>query len=148
MARFLADGRIELCGRRDRRAGNCAAIELSLKKSNQFLLSQSKRTRSSGCPPRRYSSGQPRLVAYLVTGATWESGAGRPQSQVRQFMRKMLPTYMVPTSVVLLEHLPRTFAGKLDRDALPPSMDTESLRRRISGPPQRGVEERLCPSVV
>ncbi len=56
-----------------------------------------------------------RLVAYVVPT---EGGVGVPE--LRRSVRASLPAFMVPEQVVLLEALPRTPRGKLDRAALPP----------------------------
>ncbi|GAA3624708.1 hypothetical protein GCM10022223_47240 [Kineosporia mesophila] len=59
-------------------------------------------------------SGGKRLVSYLV------STAERPgAASVRQRLTEVLPSYMVPESIVFLEALPRTDRGKLDRAGLP-----------------------------
>jgi len=57
----------------------------------------------------------PRLVAYVQpSGAQKVSG-----SELRGLLQQQLPAYMVPSALVLLEQLPRTASGKVDRAALP-----------------------------
>ncbi|MEU1591216.1 amino acid adenylation domain-containing protein, partial [Micromonospora sp. NPDC005710] len=71
-----------------------------------------------------------RLVAYVVG-----DGAG-----VREFVGQRLPQYMVPAAVVVLDALPLTSSGKLDRRALPdPQFEVGSSR-----PPTNAREEMLC----
>lgn len=60
------------------------------------------------------ADGTSHLVAYVVP-----VDATTSTDQVRAGLAAMLPPYMVPDTVVLLEALPRTDRGKLDRSALP-----------------------------
>ncbi|GAA3816002.1 hypothetical protein GCM10022226_40930 [Sphaerisporangium flaviroseum] len=55
-----------------------------------------------------------RLVAYIVTGPTPPSLA-----ELRDHLRDLLPEYMIPSALVVLDQIPRTLNGKTDRNALP-----------------------------
>ncbi|MBT6676552.1 MAG: non-ribosomal peptide synthetase, partial [Rhodospirillaceae bacterium] len=80
-----------------------------------------------------------RLVAYVVGGDV------PPASDLRAALGAVLPEYMVPSSFVVLEGLPLTTSGKLDRRALPapeivgvsayeaPESATEALLCRLYG---------------
>jgi non-ribosomal peptide synthase protein (TIGR01720 family) len=58
--------------------------------------------------------GEKRLVAYVVAGT---SDVQAPQ--LRQYLKERLPEYMVPAVFVLLDQMPLTAHGKVDRRALP-----------------------------
>ncbi|MCG8418554.1 MAG: amino acid adenylation domain-containing protein [Proteobacteria bacterium] len=56
-----------------------------------------------------------RLVAYVVT----EPRRVANSSELRRFLQRSLPPYMIPDFYVAVDQLPLTRNGKLDRDALP-----------------------------
>jgi acyl carrier protein len=57
----------------------------------------------------------PRLVAYVVC----EPGYTVDSRTVRQMLADRLPDVMIPAAVIVLDELPTTPHGKLDRSALP-----------------------------
>ncbi|MFF8399996.1 amino acid adenylation domain-containing protein [Streptomyces sp. NPDC016172] len=66
--------------------------------------------------------GEPRLIGYVVPRDSRDAGAARDACDpvdVRRSVRELLPDYMVPAAVVVLDALPVTANGKLDRAALP-----------------------------
>jgi amino acid adenylation domain-containing protein len=65
---------------------------------------------------REDEPGDRRLVAYLVPAP----GQASTVSDLRGSLRRTLPDYMLPSAFVLLDSLPCTGSGKLDRSALPP----------------------------
>ncbi|WP_158632479.1 non-ribosomal peptide synthetase [Verrucosispora sp. FIM060022] len=85
--------------------------------------------------------GDKRLVAYIApahgvaarTDAGWEAA-------VRQRTARTLPDYMVPSAVVVLDQLPVTVNGKLDRRALPAPQQQQRVGRAARTP----NEELMC----
>ncbi|WP_394834947.1 amino acid adenylation domain-containing protein [Pendulispora rubella] len=75
-----------------------------------------------------------RLCAYVVIRE------GRDHSDIRNFVARSLPSYMVPDAVVVLPELPLTVSGKVDRKRLPEpvfeAMGDEDV-------PQSDAEEKL-----
>ena len=59
---------------------------------------------------RQKRSSSPQLVAYVV--------ADTDPDELREYCRTSLPDYTVPSRIVTLGSLPRTNAGKVDRNAL------------------------------
>ncbi|WP_176711164.1 amino acid adenylation domain-containing protein [Streptomyces sp. Ncost-T6T-1] len=77
------------------------------------------------------------LVAYAVAA----DGAQIDVSAVRERLRNVLPEYMQPSAVVVLDRLPLTKNGKLDRAALPrPQLQPGEVRRA----PRTNREYSLC----
>ncbi|MFI1869965.1 amino acid adenylation domain-containing protein [Streptomyces jumonjinensis] len=81
--------------------------------------------------------GDKRLTAYAVPA---HDGAVEPAA-LRRYLSSRLPDYMVPSAIVLLEALPVTVNGKLDRAALPAPDLTGPAGGRAPATP---VEEVLC----
>src|SRR5262249_30588658 len=65
------------------------------------------------------------LVAYLVAART--NGVKLDTANVREYLRRQLPDYMVPGEIVVLDRLPLTPNGKLDRRALPVAHTTTTM---------------------
>jgi acyl carrier protein len=89
---------------------------------------------------REDTPGDRRLAAYLVAKTT----AGVPQSELRAFLKERLPDYMVPASFMLLDRLPLTPSGKVDRRALPaPDRARRELERELVAP-RNDTETRIA----
>ncbi|MFJ6394077.1 amino acid adenylation domain-containing protein [Streptomyces sp. NPDC091972] len=82
-----------------------------------------------------------RLIGYVVPA----DGRAPEAAAVRAHASRTLPDYMVPATVVVLDELPLTPTGKLDRDALPaPDFSAEAVGRA----PRTPVEEVFCTAVA
>jgi amino acid adenylation domain-containing protein len=83
--------------------------------------------------------GEGRLVAYVV----YRPGQDLTVSEVRRYLRKTLPDHMVPSVVVMLDTVPLTPNGKIDRQALPDPF-ISSGRSSDTEPPSPGIEQQMA----
>jgi amino acid adenylation domain-containing protein len=119
LARVRADGVIELVGRADLQV-KIRGFRVDPGEVEAVLETHPAVRRCVVVPA---APGQPpgsTLVAYVVLAEP-----ARP-SALRDFMRLRLPDYMVPAHYVVLDALPLTAAGKVDRRQLPP-LDATAL---------------------
>ncbi|MUG94289.1 amino acid adenylation domain-containing protein [Scytonema sp. UIC 10036] len=113
LARYLPDGNIEYLGRIDNQVKiRGFRIELS---EIEAVLSQHEDVQVSCVIAREDTPGDKRLVAYIVPQPEQTPTA----SELLRFLKEKLPQYMVPSAIVLLESLPLTPTGKVNRRALP-----------------------------
>jgi amino acid adenylation domain-containing protein len=98
---------------------------------------QAQRTAS---PAIRSMPSAKRLVAYIVS-----DGAEAPAAvELRSFLQRKLPEYMVPTAYVIMDAFPLTANGKIDRDRLPEPTSSASDLEADFVPPRNAVEEALA----
>ncbi len=83
--------------------------------------------------------GELRLVAYVVP----VEGAS-PDGELRVFLARQLPEYMVPSDFITLEHLPLSPNGKVDRRALPAPERVRTEEEATYVAPRNPVEETLA----
>jgi len=139
LGRWLNDGVIEYLGRTDHqvKVRGCR-VELG---EIEAALREHPAVRDAAALARAESPGDTRLVAYVVP----REAAGHISTEaLREHLRARLPEYMVPSAVVVLDALPLTPSGKLDRNALPTPNTARSLTDDTYVAPRNEVEEAVA----
>jgi len=142
VGRWMENGELEYLGRADDQV-KVRGHRIELAEIESVLTSHAE-VRETAVLAREEASGEKRLVGYVVTSAAGAVTA----SELRRYLHEKLPDYMVPSSLVLLESLPVTEQGKVDRGALGKrreETDVESgAEERSYVAPQTAVEELLA----
>ncbi len=112
LGRYLPDGNIEFLGREDFQV-KISGFRIELGEIETTLLKVS--DVKEAVVAARDDGGHKRLVAYVVPHHGKELCPG----MLRDFLRAKLPEYMVPAAFVVLNALPLSSNGKVDRKALP-----------------------------
>jgi len=91
----------------------------------------------------RPSQGDPALAAYIAMSGAQRKPPHQAATRLRTHLAQSLPKYMQPQFVTVLDALPRTPNGKIDRESLPaPSAgDTEGSKPFL---PLDKIEQRLA----
>ncbi|MCG8317534.1 MAG: amino acid adenylation domain-containing protein [Pseudomonadales bacterium] len=135
LGRYLSDGTVEYLGRIDHQVKvRGYRIELGEIESS---ISQLPGVRESVVQVWADDNGDKQLVAYVVADqASLEAGA------LKTALRKRLPEYMVPAFYVMLDQMPLTGNGKVDKKALPdPEGATAATGQYVA--PRNDTEEQL-----
>ncbi|HVT17364.1 MAG TPA: amino acid adenylation domain-containing protein [Thermoanaerobaculia bacterium] len=138
LCRFLPDGNLDFLGRADQqvkiRGFRVEPGEV------EAALAGHPAVREAAVVADAPAGGEVRLVAYIGT-----AGAAAPAvEELRAFLRRQLPEFMLPAAFVCLASLPLTANGKLDRRALPAADGGRRGLETAYAAPQGGLERRVA----
>jgi amino acid adenylation domain-containing protein len=142
LAQVLPDGNFRFAGRKDFQVKiGGTRIELG---EIEARLREHPGVREAAVLAREDRPGDTRLVAYYVPRSSAGEIAAVSIPELRRHLVDLLPPFMVPASYVMLESLPLTVNGKLDRGALPAPGTSRPEQAVAYAPPIDGDERRLC----
>ncbi|MEM7129588.1 MAG: amino acid adenylation domain-containing protein [Chloroflexota bacterium] len=131
LVKFATDGTIDFLGRIDNQI-KLRGFRIELGEIESALL-QHDRVEECLVMAREDEPGKKQIVAYLVSqvsaaGESHLADEALPET-LRRHLSEQLPDYMVPSAFLLIEEMPLTANGKVDRNALPiPESATEQSR--------------------
>jgi len=137
LARYLPDGNIEFLGRIDNQV-KIRGFRIELQEI-EAVLAQHSQVREAVVISREDIPGDKRLVAYLTTNE-----AKNTINDLRSFIKTKLPEYMIPGAFVLLEAMPLTPNGKINRRGLPIPDASSLLQESSFIAPRDSVELQLA----
>lgn len=139
LARYMSNGTIEFLGRQDEQVKvRGYRIELG---EIESILSRHEAVKQAVVVLRENEFEDKRLFAYILPQETYDPSS----EELRAHAAKWLPQYMVPWDFILLDHLPFTPNGKLDRQALPlPAPHHELKLSKTSSAPDTDLEKAIA----
>jgi amino acid adenylation domain-containing protein len=136
LARFRSDGEMEFVSRVDDQV-KIRGIRIELGEIRS-VLSQHPGVRHSAVVAVGDRPERKRLVAYVAPKA---EGA-LTSVDLRDFLKRKLPDYMIPAAFMMMDALPLTPSGKVNRQALPATDHTTAQKTFVA--PRTPVEEVLA----
>ena len=135
LARYLPDGNIEYIGRIDHQV-KIRGFRVELEEI-EAVLAQCPGVKESAVLVRQEETGDRRLVAYLVIDSV------KPPTipKIREHLKARVPQFMVPAVFVVMETMPLTVNGKINRRALPAP---DSAQRSASLAPENELEQKIA----
>jgi len=136
-ARWLPGGKLEYCGKVDSQV-KIRGVRIDLREIEVKLLACAG-VFEAVVIAREIEPNVKQLIAYLSA----MDGVQPSTAQLRHKLATQMPEFMVPTAFVVLEALPRTPNGKVDRQALP-KPDAGAMEGRAYAAPQGEIETQLA----
>jgi amino acid adenylation domain-containing protein len=139
MARFLANGDIEFLGRIDHQIKirgfriEIGEIESTLRKHKYI---------KDAVVVMRTINNKKMLAGFIVLS---DKGKKIKQNEIKNFLRKYLPEYMIPFILISVDKLPLNQNGKIDHKALPPiNLTMLDIDENVEyTPPRNNIEKKI-----
>jgi len=137
MARWRSDGQIDYVGRTDNQV-KIRGYRIELEEV-EAQLARHEQVQNAAVIAREDDRGHRRLVAYVVLGPLTTMSV----AHLRAYLNTLLPEFMVPEAFVILQKMPLTPNGKIDKQALP-EPDFRAYACEQYEVPEGEVEEKLA----
>ena len=138
LARYLPTGDIEFLGRSDQQV-KLRGIRVELDEIEALLAEHPALKEAAVVVAPSQPSGGVLLAAFIVA----QPNQSISTSELRAFLKKRLPSYMVPASFKICESLPRTSNGKIDRQKLSGQGISPDEPSETITAPRDAIERRL-----
>src|SRR6185436_3771518 len=143
LGRYREDGEVEFLGRADTQV-KLQGYRVELGEIESVLRAHSL-LREAVVLVQGERGGLQRLIAYLVPEPEAAGDAIlNDQAFWRDYLSLKLPHYMIPHLFLLLDHLPLSANGKVDRSALPTPERAQAASERPDVAPRNPLEETLA----
>jgi amino acid adenylation domain-containing protein len=135
--RYRNDGTVEFLGRAD--------TQLKIRgfrvepEEIERTLQRHPAVRAAAAVAGTDGAGGLRLIAYVE----WHPDQKADMQELRRHLQAWLPDHMIPTLIAVVEKIPLTPSGKLDRKALPDAGSLSVDRNAPFAPPRTPVEQTL-----
>ncbi|WDE09275.1 non-ribosomal peptide synthetase [Thalassomonas viridans] len=132
---LLPDGQLRFVGRSDSQV-KLRGIRIELSEIEALLHSHPAVT--DAAVNLSAGEGEEVLAAYYVPAP---ASGPLADDEVRRYLKKHLPAYMIPGCFIPMEELPKTGSGKIDRKALPPAGQQPEKQYRA---PENEAQRLMC----
>ncbi len=135
LARYLADGTIEFLGRADQQV-KIRGFRIEPEEI-EYVLAQHPQVSRAVVQVKQDADGEKQLAAYVAVDG------GVVGDELREYLAAKLPDYMMPSAMMVLDELPLTANGKVDRSRLPELSEWQGEREEYVAP-ATPLEELVC----
>ncbi|AUC61669.1 Malonyl CoA-acyl carrier protein transacylase [Cyanobacterium sp. HL-69] len=142
LAVYLHDGQLKFIGRQDQLVKfRGFRVELG---EIEAVLTKYPLVERSAVTLHHFTDDDQRLIAYLTLKET--SNRKETLTDIREYLTQKLPPHEVPGGFMVLEKLPETLNGKINRRALPTPerhLLWDNSQHSTYAAPRNGIEEKL-----
>ena len=138
MGCYLSSGSIGILGRIDRQV-KIRGFRIELGEIESALV-ECEGVQAAAVKVFEVKPGDQRIIGYIVPSTK----QGFESKHLRSALKKKIPDYMLPSTIISLESLPMNTSGKVDLFALPEPKKDRVPDSESSIPPRDSIEMKLC----